>query len=37
LPRVNAIRRWLIIYCLYDTKQGTISRVTLTIHGERDE
>lgn len=37
LPRVSAVRRWLMIYCLYDTKQGTISRVTLTIHGERDE
>lgn len=37
LPRISAIRRWLVIYCLYDTNQGSISRVTLTIHGERDE
>jgi hypothetical protein len=37
LPRISAIRRWLMIYCLYDTKQGSILRVTLTIHGERDE
>ena len=37
LPRISAVRRWLMIYCLYDTKQGSISRITFTIHGERDE
>ena len=37
LPRISAIRRWLVIYCLYDKREGSILRVTLTIHGERDE
>ncbi|WP_145055281.1 hypothetical protein [Lignipirellula cremea] len=37
LPRVNAILRWLKIYCLYDVQRGAIIRVTLTIVGERDE
>ena len=37
LPRITAIRRWLMVYCLYDVKQGTVSRVTITIRGERDE
>ena len=37
LPRINAILRWLKVYCLYNTGSGAISRITFSIHGERDE
>lgn len=37
LPRIMAIRRWLSVYCLYDANNGTISRVTFTVNGDRDE
>ena len=37
LPRISAIRRWLSVYCLYNANEGSISRVTFIVHGDRDE